>query len=245
MRADTRASTLLCLFRPAIVRMLLTIEIGAQPPFVKSAPPEDNDVDTRNPAPPIAVSTWPVFWPAHAASCSAPAMRAAAAADADVRPHHQDHRKWRQRTARARSRPNSMSIPTSWFFKCHFQDDPVMPGCLGLDALWQMVGFFLGWARRPRQGPRARRRRSEIHRHGSADRQEGQLLRRSEARDHAQARAGRRRRHRQGRRQARLRSEGSESRPVHRRSGAADGGLRAPGTVPCKLSCPTHATSRP
>jgi 3-hydroxyacyl-[acyl-carrier protein] dehydratase/trans-2-decenoyl-[acyl-carrier protein] isomerase len=32
-----------------------------------------------------------------------------------------------------------------WFFKCHFQGDPVMPGCLGLDALWQMVGFFLGW----------------------------------------------------------------------------------------------------
>ncbi len=34
---------------------------------------------------------------------------------------------------------------TLWFFKCHFQGDPVMPGCLGLDALWQMVGFFLGW----------------------------------------------------------------------------------------------------
>lgn len=32
-----------------------------------------------------------------------------------------------------------------WFFSCHFQDDPVMPGCLGLDALWQMVGFYLGW----------------------------------------------------------------------------------------------------
>ena len=35
--------------------------------------------------------------------------------------------------------------PNLWFFKCHFQGDPVMPGCLGLDALWQMVGFFLGW----------------------------------------------------------------------------------------------------
>jgi 3-hydroxyacyl-[acyl-carrier protein] dehydratase/trans-2-decenoyl-[acyl-carrier protein] isomerase len=32
-----------------------------------------------------------------------------------------------------------------WFFKCHFKDDPVMPGCLGLDAMWQLVGFFLGW----------------------------------------------------------------------------------------------------
>ena len=35
--------------------------------------------------------------------------------------------------------------PDLWFFPCHFQGDPVMPGCLGLDALWQMVGFFLGW----------------------------------------------------------------------------------------------------
>lgn len=32
-----------------------------------------------------------------------------------------------------------------WFFDCHFKDDPVMPGCLGLDAVWQMLGFYLGW----------------------------------------------------------------------------------------------------
>ncbi len=35
--------------------------------------------------------------------------------------------------------------PDLWFFACHFKGDPVMPGCLGLDALWQMTGFFLGW----------------------------------------------------------------------------------------------------
>jgi 3-hydroxyacyl-[acyl-carrier protein] dehydratase/trans-2-decenoyl-[acyl-carrier protein] isomerase len=35
--------------------------------------------------------------------------------------------------------------PDAWFFGCHFEGDPVMPGCLGLDAMWQMVGFFLGW----------------------------------------------------------------------------------------------------
>jgi 3-hydroxyacyl-[acyl-carrier protein] dehydratase/trans-2-decenoyl-[acyl-carrier protein] isomerase len=35
--------------------------------------------------------------------------------------------------------------PDLWFFKCHFEDDPVMPGCLGLDALWQLVGFHLVW----------------------------------------------------------------------------------------------------
>jgi 3-hydroxyacyl-[acyl-carrier protein] dehydratase / trans-2-decenoyl-[acyl-carrier protein] isomerase len=36
--------------------------------------------------------------------------------------------------------------PEMWFFKCHFAGDPVMPGCLGLDALWQLVGFFLVWS---------------------------------------------------------------------------------------------------
>jgi 3-hydroxyacyl-[acyl-carrier protein] dehydratase/trans-2-decenoyl-[acyl-carrier protein] isomerase len=35
--------------------------------------------------------------------------------------------------------------PDLWFFNCHFEGDPVMPGCLGLDAMWQLVGFFLGW----------------------------------------------------------------------------------------------------
>ncbi len=37
-------------------------------------------------------------------------------------------------------------IPDLWFFDCHFEKDPVMPGCLGLDAMWQLVGFFLGWS---------------------------------------------------------------------------------------------------
>lgn len=35
--------------------------------------------------------------------------------------------------------------PDLWFFDCHFESDPVMPGCLGLDAMWQLVGFYLGW----------------------------------------------------------------------------------------------------
>jgi 3-hydroxyacyl-[acyl-carrier protein] dehydratase/trans-2-decenoyl-[acyl-carrier protein] isomerase len=35
--------------------------------------------------------------------------------------------------------------PDLWFFACHFQGDPVMPGCLGLDAMWQLIGFYLGW----------------------------------------------------------------------------------------------------
>ena len=42
--------------------------------------------------------------------------------------------------------------PDLWFFKCHFLGDPVMPGCLGLDALWQLTGFFLGWLGEPGKG---------------------------------------------------------------------------------------------
>jgi len=42
--------------------------------------------------------------------------------------------------------------PDLWFFDCHFQGDPVMPGCLGLDAMWQLIGFFLGWKGGPGRG---------------------------------------------------------------------------------------------
>lgn len=42
--------------------------------------------------------------------------------------------------------------PDLWFFDCHFEGDPVMPGCLGLDAMWQLVGFFLGWKGNPGRG---------------------------------------------------------------------------------------------
>jgi|TARA_B100001971_G_C18088710_1_gene482296 3-hydroxyacyl-[acyl-carrier protein] dehydratase/trans-2-decenoyl-[acyl-carrier protein] isomerase len=42
--------------------------------------------------------------------------------------------------------------PDLWFFECHFEGDPVMPGCLGLDALWQLTGFFLGWTGAPGSG---------------------------------------------------------------------------------------------
>lgn len=42
--------------------------------------------------------------------------------------------------------------PDLWFFECHFEGDPVMPGCLGLDALWQLIGFYLGWMGGPGHG---------------------------------------------------------------------------------------------
>ena len=42
--------------------------------------------------------------------------------------------------------------PDLWFFGCHFEGDPVMPGCLGLDAMWQIIGFWLGWSGSPGKG---------------------------------------------------------------------------------------------
>lgn len=42
--------------------------------------------------------------------------------------------------------------PELWFFDCHFHTDPVMPGCLGLDAMWQIIGFYLGWLGSPGRG---------------------------------------------------------------------------------------------
>lgn len=47
---------------------------------------------------------------------------------------------------------NLKILPDHWFFACHFQGDPVMPGCLGLDALWQLLGVFLGWSGLPGKG---------------------------------------------------------------------------------------------
>lgn len=44
------------------------------------------------------------------------------------------------------------SPAVDWFFSCHFKGDPVMPGCLGLDALWQLTGFYLGWLGAPGRG---------------------------------------------------------------------------------------------
>ena len=55
-------------------------------------------------------------------------------------------------TARAWCAPCSIVKPDLWFFPCHFKGDPVMPGCLGLDALWQLLGFFLGWLGAPGKG---------------------------------------------------------------------------------------------
>ena len=65
--------------------------------------------------------------------------------------------------------------PDLWFFECHFKGDPVMPGCLGLDAMWQLVGFWLGWTGGQGRGRALGCRRSEIHRPSDAGYQKSAL----------------------------------------------------------------------
>src|SRR3954468_7728552 len=90
--------------------------------------------------------------------------------------------------------------PDLWFFPCHFKGDPVMPGCLGLDALWQLLGFFLGWLGSPGQGwgvgqgAGARSRRAQVFRPGAADHEERGLWPRNQAGDALEARSRHRRR---------------------------------------------------
>ena len=104
--------------------------------------------------------------------------------------------------------------PDLWFFGCHFKGDPVMPGCLGLDALWQMVGFFLGWTGGDGPRPGARPRRAEVLRPGAAERPQGRVQRRHQARDALKAGARHRRRLAFGRRRDYLSRQGPEGRAV-------------------------------
>ena len=76
--------------------------------------------------------------------------------------------------------------PELWFFDCHFRTDPVMPGCLGLDAMWQLVGFYLGWLGNPGRG-RALGGRSEIYRTSVTGCEPGRIPARHTPRDDGQA----------------------------------------------------------
>ena len=112
-----------------------------------------------------------------------------------------------------------------WFFACHFKGDPVMPGCLGLDALWQLTGFFLGWLGAPGGAARSASARSSSRAWSCPTTTTVGVRRRPEAGDPAQAEARHRRWHHEGRRPGDLRGHRSARRPV--RSGRATrSGLR-------------------
>ena len=90
--------------------------------------------------------------------------------------------------------------PDLWFFKCHFKDDPVMPGCLGLDAMWQLLGFFLGWLGGIGKGRALGVGEVKFTGMVLPSAKSGELRHRSEARGDAKARHGHRRRRDEGRR---------------------------------------------
>ena len=95
--------------------------------------------------------------------------------------------------------------PDLWFFSCHFKGDPVMPGCLGLDALWQLTGFFLGWLGLPGRGRALGVGEVKVRRSGAPDDKKGRLWRGHEACLQGQADPWRRRRVARGRRQTNIR----------------------------------------
>ncbi len=101
-----------------------------------------------------------------------------------------------------------------WFFGCHFKNDPVMPGCLGLDALWQMVGFYLGWTGGEGRGRALGLNELKFSWPGAARGPQGCVQRRYQARDAFKARARHCRRMAFGRRPDYLSRQGSEGRPV-------------------------------
>ena len=115
--------------------------------------------------------------------------------------------------------------PDLWFFDCHFKGDPVMPGCLPLDALWQCLGFFLGWMKAPGRGRALGV--GEVKFTGMIVPTVKKLTYpcASQARDAAQAGPGHRRRLRACRRQTGLRGHRPEGRPVpgRRRSPGSSG----------------------
>ena len=87
------------------------------------------------------------------AGCFGPGnAQTARAADADDGPDHRDQPRPRRIRQGDTSSGELDITPDLWFFDCHFPGDPVMPGCLGIDAMWQIVGYWLGWSGSPGKG---------------------------------------------------------------------------------------------
>ena len=128
--------------------------------------------------------------------------------------------------------------PDLWFFPCHFKGDPVMPGCLGLDALWQMLGFFLGWLGSPGRGRALGMGEVKFSGQVLPTMKTSNLRHRPEAGDALQAGARHRRRLARGGRLGDLSRPRSQGRPLQGRRGCAAGllvrqvaGLLQPGQM--------------
>jgi beta-hydroxyacyl-ACP dehydratase FabA len=115
--------------------------------------------------------------------------------------------------------------PDLWYFPCHFKGDPVMPGCLGLDALWQLLGFFLGWLGSSGKGRALGL--GEVKFSGQVLHEAGDLRHRYQAGHALQARARRRRRLAPGRWLGHLPGDGPQGRPVPPGRDAAERGVSA------------------
>ena len=125
--------------------------------------------------------------------------------------------------------------PDLWFFACHFKGDPVMPGCLGLDALWQMLGFFLGWLGSPGRGRALGVGEIKFTGMVVPKREAGRIYRGSEAGNPPQACAGYRRRSAQGRRHDDLYRERLAGGLVRRDANVSmQGGLKQLGPRHCR-----------
>ncbi len=105
--------------------------------------------------------------------------------------------------------------PSLWFFDCHFQGDPVMPGCLGLDAMWQLVGFYLGWMGGPGRGRALGVGEVKFTGQVLPENKKSDLPHQSQTGTDAQAGDGHRRRGIGVRRQSHLRSDGFAGWVVH------------------------------
>lgn len=109
--------------------------------------------------------------------------------------------------------------PELWFFACHFQGDPVMPGCLGLDAMWQLIGFYLCWLGGPGKGRALGCGEVKFTGQVLPTAKKSHLQNRLETRHYAQAGDGHRRCGHGSRRQTNLRSHRFAGRLIYFHSG--------------------------
>ena len=115
-------------------------------------PMAKREAETHDAANAARTSTTRICWPAGAASCSAEGNAQLPLPPMLMFDRISEIAEAGGEYGKGLVRAELDVKPDLWFFDCHFKGDPVMPGCLGLDALWQLLGFFLGWLGIPGSG---------------------------------------------------------------------------------------------